>query len=473
MAIATAAAILVDDRRIPGSPCYLPTEAFQGQELLHYSERSKSLEELDEDVDVKTHFVGSDGESLPQPRVLDYRRAIRTALERPQSNAAHMLHLLIICIIVASTCAAVLETVPELFKEYETVFKASEVVFTVVFTIEIIIRVCVAESIREYFTRLSNLVDILATLPWYAQLLVHNVLPAGQTDRAEQLAGSLRALRMIRLARMVRLLRVLRLAKAARHSEVISTVLESIMESFSGAFVLLFLVAMGSLLGATAAYVAESDKPGSKFESIPASLWWSLATISTVGYGDMVPTTFAGKCVGAVTMVGGILIVSISVAVITTNFTEAYQRRLHQKQVAKLAQRGYPGRGCGSCGGSGKFAATPRSAASSARHSDAAYIGETLQRLEEDLQMTFQRLEAEILACGRTVSNGYHSEAKNLELVPESIASMIALDVMQEQSRTLFKNASRLAGHLASVRGDKSSPQSHPTPGRMDMSRLP
>merc|ERR1712113_1326000 len=67
--------------------------------------------------------------------------------------------------------------------------------------------------------------------------------------------------------------------------------------------------------------------------NIPSAMWWALTTITTVGYGDMVPQTVAGKCIGSLTMVGGTIIVSLSVATITSSFTEQYR---HKTEAAKL-----------------------------------------------------------------------------------------------------------------------------------------
>ncbi|CAE8607107.1 unnamed protein product, partial [Polarella glacialis] len=155
-------------------------------------------------------------------------------------------------------------------------------VFTMAFTVEILLRAFSASCLRSYLTNCANVVDIVATSPWYAELLLKHMAPAGISQEAvSEMAGSLRTLRVVRLVRMVRLLRVLRLAKAARHSETLTTVLASLGESLQGAYVLVALVGMGALLGATAIYAVESDNHHGGFRSIPAALWWSMATITT------------------------------------------------------------------------------------------------------------------------------------------------------------------------------------------------
>jgi len=150
-------------------------------------------------------------------------------------------------------------------------------------------------------------------------------------------AGSFRTLRMVR---MVRLVRVLRIAKAFRHSEVITTVVASVVESVAALYVLVAGVCMGAIICATIAYALESDMPDTKFESIPAAMWWSLATITTVGYGDMVPVSVPGKIFGGLSMVMGMVIVSISVAVVTTHFTEVYNMKAQNTKITKALKRG-------------------------------------------------------------------------------------------------------------------------------------
>jgi len=88
-------------------------------------------------------------------------------------------------------------------------------------------------------------------------------------------------------------------------------------------------------VSATLIYAVESDLEGGDFGSIPVAMWWALTTITTVGYGDMVPQTVLGKLMGCWTMVGGTLIVSISVAIVTSSFEEQYR---HRSEAAKLVR---------------------------------------------------------------------------------------------------------------------------------------
>merc|ERR1712187_104301 len=148
----------------------------------------------------------------------------------------------------------------------------------------------------------------------------------------------------VRVVRMVRLMRILRLAKALRHFEVITVVIESVHASANGLIALMAFTLMGTVFSATVAFFLESEEPESAFSSIPASMWWALAAVTGVGYGDMVPVTIGGKLTSAVAMIAGMIITSVSSAIITTSFMEQYQQKLRSLATQELVDEPYPER---------------------------------------------------------------------------------------------------------------------------------
>eukprot|EP00929_Paragymnodinium_shiwhaense_P046738 TRINITY_DN23789_c0_g1_i1.p1 TRINITY_DN23789_c0_g1~~TRINITY_DN23789_c0_g1_i1.p1 ORF type:complete len:474 (+),score=99.31 TRINITY_DN23789_c0_g1_i1:113-1534(+) len=277
------------------------------------------------------------------------RWQVKYVLEEPdQSSHATCVQFSIISLIMVSTLVVIVETVPELDRDYPEVFSFLEKVFTALFTAEILVRIWIADNGCSYFSSLGNLVDILSTLPWYLETFIFSVitpvtsrvswlrLTPGTSQEATDVADAFYTLRLIRMVRMVRLLRVLRLAKAARHSEIITTVLGSVHDSLQGICALLVFLCMGSIFSATIVFHVECEVEGTEFTSIPAALWWAFPTITGVGYGDMLPRSMIGRGCAMGTMIMGILITSVSAAMVTTSFMDHYQRNTQRLKLQRV-----------------------------------------------------------------------------------------------------------------------------------------
>lgn len=386
---------------------------------------------------------------------------VRVTLDDPESGpVASFVHYGVIVLIAASTMLAILTTIEDFTERFPTELEILEMAFTGLFTAEILTRIWTSPSCCDYFMHVSNLVDILATMPWYLEQYVARLGPGkSKTQNMDKIAGSMRTLRMVRLVRMVRLLRVLRLAKAARHSETISTVLESIVDSIEGIMVLVFFVAMGSVLPATLVYAIESEEEGSKFASIPASMWWSMATITTVGYGDVVPSTIPGKAIACGTMVVGMIIVSVSVAAITTSFTESYNRRMALVKMAKNIKKARASvasiqdEASPSCRAEPSMPSIPGSSSFRSMDREKMDLMTTFAFLEEDVKSAMARLEQAIheAAINAEAPSGQRTSmsTRGSFCIPQkNDYSLLALQVLHDQSVTFIKGAHSLVEQL-------------------------
>jgi hypothetical protein len=264
--------------------------------------------------------------------VASCKRTVKLTLEGPKDGAAaNCVQSTIICCILLSTACVMAETIHEVEKAFQNLFNALENVFTFVFTVEIVVRVWVADNAWRYFITIANVVDILAVLPWYIEFTTRNLIPYTPDNGFDsQMSHSFHSLRMVRIVRMIRLSRVARLAKAARHSETITTMIQSVRGSAAGLSALLACICMGTVFSATAIYYLECDDPDTQFTSIPASIWWALPTITGVGYGDMVPMTVPGRIAASLSMVVGTLITSLCVAILTNSFIEQFNKNVKQ-----------------------------------------------------------------------------------------------------------------------------------------------
>lgn len=135
----------------------------------------------------------------------------------------------------------------------------------------------------------------------------------------------------------LRVFRVFRIFKFSRHSQGLRILGYTLKSCASELGFLVFSLAMAIIIFATVMFYAEKNVDGTNFTSIPAAFWYTIVTMTTLGYGDMVPETIAGKIVGGVCSLSGVLVIALPVPVIVSNFSRIY----HQNQRAdkRKAQR--------------------------------------------------------------------------------------------------------------------------------------
>ncbi|MEL6677715.1 MAG: cyclic nucleotide-gated ion channel [Pseudomonadota bacterium] len=228
---------------------------------------------------------------------------------------ARAVNAALVILIVANVAAVILETVPALEARYGPAFVAFEIVSVAIFTVEYALRIWVstaapqADGVRSAKVRIAAmlhpyaLIDLLAILPFYLSLLI---------------GLDLRALRIFRL---------LRFLKLARHSTALGTLVRVLRREARALFAALIIMAGLLILSATAMYHAERAAQPEVFGSIPAAMWWGVATLTTVGYGDMIPMTVLGKVLGGCVMLFGLGMFALPVGIIATGFTEEIHRR--------------------------------------------------------------------------------------------------------------------------------------------------
>ncbi len=222
----------------------------------------------------------------------------------------------LILLIVINVAAVILETVPSIRAAYWQLFQIIEIVSVVLFTLEYLARLWVADQhiqLRHlgprrarlrYALRPEAVIDFLAIAPFYAGFF----FPA--TD-----------LRFLRLFRLIRFLKLVRYSPALR----------SLGQAIIGerrALIACLVILMGVVVtAATALYLAERHAQPEAFESIPKSMWWALATLTTVGYGDVVPTTVIGQIIAGIVMIVGYGLFALPVGIVAT----AFAREIHQR----------------------------------------------------------------------------------------------------------------------------------------------
>eukprot|EP00462_Mataza_sp_D1_P006355 CAMPEP_0175123586 /NCGR_PEP_ID=MMETSP0087-20121206/2325_1 /TAXON_ID=136419 /ORGANISM="Unknown Unknown, Strain D1" /LENGTH=466 /DNA_ID=CAMNT_0016405293 /DNA_START=122 /DNA_END=1522 /DNA_ORIENTATION=- len=251
-----------------------------------------------------------------------FRARLHLTLEQPDySTTAKIVSVVIMLSIVASTFAFVASTVEDL--KDTPVWDELEKVVVSLFTIEYVLRLLACSKPIKFVFEILNIVDLLAIAPFYISL--------GQSADEESEGGS-----TLKVIRVVRLARVFRLFKMSRYSTYMQIMGRALRRSVDAFGLLLFFVGVAVIIFSSLMYYAErgeraengiyyrSDGSESPFTSIPATFYWCIITMTTVGYGDIVPVEDLGKFIAAITMVCGILVIALPVTILGSNFQDVY-----------------------------------------------------------------------------------------------------------------------------------------------------
>ena len=248
-----------------------------------------------------------------------YERVKRRTYELLESNVGdtrldRVVDRFIMALIVLNVGAVLVETVEEISAPLSHYFRAFEIFSVVVFTAEYLLRLWSCTSDPRYAGRLRGrlryatspmaLVDLLAIMPFYLEFFAVD-------------------LRFVRSLRLFRLFRAFKLARYSASMRTLGNVLRSKREEL---LVTLFVVLIMLVFASSAMYYAEHDAQPDKFASIPGSMWWGVATLTTVGYGDVFPITPVGKVLGAMIAVLGVGLFALPTGILASGFAEEIQR---------------------------------------------------------------------------------------------------------------------------------------------------
>ena len=222
----------------------------------------------------------------------------------------------ILSLIALNILALALETVHDWHARYAGVFFAFDAASVAVFSVEYLLRLwsCTADPryaspvlgrLRYALTPMA-LIDLLAVLPFY-------VFPSQGVD--------------LRVLRALRLMRIFRLAKVWRYSAALHLLARVFVTRREQLLATLFTALLLVVVASTLMYYVEHDAQPDRFSSIPAAMWWGIATITTIGYGDVYPVTPLGKLLAAVIAVLGIGLFALPTAILGTAFIEELQGR--------------------------------------------------------------------------------------------------------------------------------------------------
>jgi voltage-gated potassium channel len=216
-------------------------------------------------------------------------------------------------------------------RQYGPTFFALEWFFTILFTIEYILRLISVRRPFAYAVSFFGMVDLLSILPTYLSVLI----PGGQY------------LIVIRLLRLLRIFRILKLGEYLTEADQLWLALKASRRKISVFLltVVILVVIIGSLM-----YVVEGESHG--FTSIPTSIYWAIVTLTTVGYGDLAPQTALGKLLASLVMLLGYGILAVPTGIVTAELARGTGLRISTQSCPSCGRSGhdYDARHCKYCG---------------------------------------------------------------------------------------------------------------------------
>ncbi|HSY61305.1 MAG TPA: ion transporter [Cytophaga sp.] len=264
------------------------------------------------------------------------KQTVFSILEKdPKSNTlgwlTHVINYLIVALVFCNIIAVVIQTETDIAIKYNVYFSLLEMVSVSFFTIEYILRLWVSNLYRpysqpfwgriKYMLTPMAIIDLLAILPYYLLILT-------PID--------------FRFISILRFFRILRIFKLRRYSHAVNTLWRVIVDKKEELIINFVTILVLLVLSSSLMYYIEHDSQPKLFASIPATMWWSVSTLTTVGYGDMVPITPFGKLLSACIAMLGIAMFALPAALLSSGFTEHIKnqrRRQHTHTCPHCQQK--------------------------------------------------------------------------------------------------------------------------------------
>ncbi|WP_133407459.1 ion transporter [Parashewanella tropica] len=261
----------------------------------------------------------------------DLQLTLRKVIFGTDTFAGRVFDIGLIVCIIASVSLLLLDTIDAVNQQYGELFRILEWGFTVAFTIEYGLRLYCSSNRWSYFRSFYGVVDLLSILPSYLML----IFPGASFTL---------------VIRVLRLFRVFRVLKLIRYLSEGNLLLRAMLQSSRKIFVFFFSVSLIILVLGAIMYEVEGPENG--FTSIPTSIYWTVVTITTVGYGDITPHTHLGKGIAAFTMLLGYSIIAIPTGILTAEISQEIGKHRDLRSCSNCSTTGHETKAhyCYNCG---------------------------------------------------------------------------------------------------------------------------
>ena len=230
------------------------------------------------------------------------KKAIREVVENNTTTKGQIFDYFIQTLIFISLIAFAVETIPDNSVELNRVLNFIELFSVFIFSIEYILRIYCSKNPIRYIFSFYGIVDLLAILPFYLRLGL-----------------DLRSLRAFRIFRIFRALKIVRYNKALKRFGVAAKIVKEEVVLFLIIIVILIFIVSSGI------YFFENEAQPESFKSIPHSFWWTIVTLTTVGYGDVFPITVGGKIFTFFVLLIGVAVITVPAGLVATALSKARQ----------------------------------------------------------------------------------------------------------------------------------------------------
>ena len=256
--------------------------------------------------------------SYPAEEEYPVRRFVAGIFDRSRkpTTLSYAVNFFLFSLIILNVAAVTLESIASIRTRWQDQLTAFELVSVFIFTVEYLLRIWSApehqdlsgetgsQKRKAYIFSFTGVIDLLAILPYLLQLI--------------GLSADMRMLRVLRLARLL---------KISHYTSALEDLMSAIYSERKAFLAALYLLILALFLSSSLIYVAENEVQPDVFSSIPETMWWSIVTLTTVGYGDVSPVTAVGKLIGATTAMMGVCSIALLTGIIGAGFSNQMSKK--------------------------------------------------------------------------------------------------------------------------------------------------
>lgn len=236
------------------------------------------------------------------------------------TRAGKLFDVILIWCILFSILIVFLESIRELGLKYSSIFHLIEWIFTILFSVEYILRLLSVKKPLRYVFSFYGVIDFLAIIPTYLSLII---------------AGS-QYLLVIRVLRLLRVFRIFKIRPLLAQAEILTRALKA-----SGSKIAVFLFTVLTMIIVIGAVMYVVEGPENGFTSIPTSMYWAIVTMTTVGYGDISPQTPIGQMLASIVMIIGYSIIAVPTGIVTVEIAEASRKAITTQVCPECLKDGH------------------------------------------------------------------------------------------------------------------------------------